>query len=32
MIAMIIFNAAQGAVCGLLALPLLRRRARSGGA
>ncbi|MEU0031299.1 hypothetical protein [Streptomyces sp. NPDC006335] len=32
MIAIIVFNAAQGAVCGLIALALLRRRSRSGGA
>jgi hypothetical protein len=32
MIAIVLFNAAQGAVCGLIALALLRRRSRSGGA
>jgi hypothetical protein len=32
MIALMVFNAAQGAVCGLIALALLRRRSRSGGA
>ncbi|MEU0071030.1 hypothetical protein ABZ027_16015 [Streptomyces sp. NPDC006332] len=32
MIGMIIFNAAQGAVCGLIALALLRLRPRSNGA
>ncbi|MFI2412780.1 hypothetical protein [Streptomyces sp. NPDC018947] len=29
MFAMVLFNAAQGAVCGLVALALLRRRSRS---
>ncbi|MEV0637567.1 hypothetical protein AB0I77_21950 [Streptomyces sp. NPDC050619] len=32
MIGILVFNAAQGAVCGLVALGLLRLRARSGGA
>ncbi|MER5212056.1 hypothetical protein ABT063_16090 [Streptomyces sp. NPDC002838] len=32
MIGILVFNAAQGAVCGLIVLALLRRRAGSGGA